>query len=231
MAPPICTGIDVSTNNQKFTNLAEVSGTTLTYSHVVRPRDMDRDPKAGKLRYYRVYAKNSHGYGTVSTSESDTTKALAVPGEVINVTGSSSDPTSNTLSWAAPDDGGSDILGYCIFAVGLGDMAPDSVGVNDANCRKQFLLNGPGKSDASIGEAEVPDPLEANNGDVIRILPATTYTHKSLRASQDWSYVVYAFNRYGHSEETSGTREVTTQEAKEPTAPGRPDTDPGCNRR
>ena len=60
---------------------------------------------------------------------------------------------------------------------------------------------------------------DATNGDVIRILPATTYTHKSLRASQEWEYQVYAFNRYGHSEETSGTRDVTTQDAREPTAP------------
>ena len=110
--------IDVSTENQKFTNLAEVSGTTLIYSHLVRPRGMDRDPKSGKLRYYRVYAKDSHGYGSVSTSESATTKALEVPGEVMRVTGSSGSPTMITVNWSAPNDGGSDILGYCIFAVG-----------------------------------------------------------------------------------------------------------------
>ena len=211
--------IDVSTDNQKFTNLTEIAGSMTTYSHVVRPRGMDREGTAGWLRYYRVYAMNSHGYGVVSTSESATTKKLAVPGEVTNVTGSSGDPTYNTLSWMMPDDGGSDILGYCIFAKGPGDDAADSVGVNDTNCRKQFLLNGPGKSDASIGEDPVPDPLESNNGDVIRILPATTYTHKSLKASQDWEYQVYAFNRYGHSGETSGTRDVTTLDAREPTAP------------
>ena len=101
---------------------------------------MDRDPKAGKLRYYRVYAKNSHGYGSVSTSESATTKALGVPGEVMRVTGSSGSPTAITVNWSAPNDGGADILGYCIFAVGPldGEVATDitaddnPVGVNDA---------------------------------------------------------------------------------------------------
>ena len=211
--------IDVSTNNQKFTRLTEVSGTTLTHPHVVRPRGMDRKGTDGWLRYYRVYAMNSHGYGTASTSESDTTDDLSVPEEVTNVTGSSSNPTSTTLSWTAPDDGGSDILGYCIFAVGPADenaMGEEQTtnGVTEDNCRKEFLLKGAGKMDAN-GETGAT----ATNGDVIRILPATTYTHKSLRASQEWEYQVYAFNRYGHSEETSGTRDVTTQDARQPTAP------------
>ena len=36
--------IDVSKDNEKFTRLTEVSGTTLTHSHEVRPRKgMDRD--------------------------------------------------------------------------------------------------------------------------------------------------------------------------------------------
>ena len=146
--------IDVSTNNQGFKRLTEVSGTTLTYPHEVRPRGMDRKGTDGWLRYYRVYAMNSHGYGTVSTSESATTDDLSVPGEVTNVTGSSGDPTYNTLDWAAPDDGGSDILGYCIFAVGPGDTDAmgenqDTMGVTEDNCRKEFLLKGAGKMDAN----------------------------------------------------------------------------------
>ena len=211
--------IDVSTNNQKFTNLTEVAGNVTTYSYMVRPRGKDRKATDGWERFYRVYAKNSHGYGIVSTSESATTDDLSVPGEVTNVNGSSGGPTYNTLSWPMPDDGGSDILGYCIFAVGPGDTAamgnsPTTNGVTEDNCRREFLLKGAGKMDANRATG-----VNATNGDVIRILPATTYTHKGLRASQDWEYQVYAFNRYGNSEETSGTRDAITQDAREPTAP------------
>ena len=101
--------IDVSKDNEKFTRLTEVSGTTLTHSHLVRPKGMDRLPTDGWERFYRVYAMNSHGYGSVSTAESASTKALAVPGEVTQVKGSSNDPEIINLSWTAPDDGGSDI--------------------------------------------------------------------------------------------------------------------------
>ena len=73
-------------------------------------------PRTDKLRYYRVYAKNSHGYGVVSSAESATTKDLDVPGEAEQVMGSSGDPEVINLSWSVPDDGGSDILGYCIRA-------------------------------------------------------------------------------------------------------------------
>ena len=112
--------IDVSKNNEKFTLLTEVSGTTLTHSHVVRPRGMDRDDVDGKERFYRVYGMNSHGYGAVSTAESASTNDLAVPGEVTGVKGSSSDPEIVNLRWTAPDDGGSDIWGYCVLAIGPG---------------------------------------------------------------------------------------------------------------
>ena len=208
--------IDVSTNNQKYTFLTEVSGTTLTYSHVVRPKGMDRKDEEGWERFYRVYAKNSHGYGAVSTAESKVTNDLAVPGEVGRVTGSSNGPVMNTLNWSTPDDGGSDILGYCIFAVNTvqDTNAATGAGVTDDNCRKQFLLNGPGKSDASLTTATT------NTGDVIRILPATTYAHTKLRAEEEWVYEVYAFNRYGHSETSSGERTIETDEANDPSEPG-----------
>ena len=79
---------------------------------------MDRAATDGWERFYRVYAMNSHGYGAVSTAESEITNDLSVPKEVTGVKGSSSDPEINNLSWTAPDDGGSDIWGYCILAVG-----------------------------------------------------------------------------------------------------------------
>lgn len=55
---------------------------------------------------------------------------------------------------------------------------------------------------------------------MVRILPGTSYAHKSLRAEQEWTYKVYAFNRYGNSKTTSAELTIETDEADDPTAPG-----------
>ena len=203
--------IDVSEDNEKFTRLTEVSGITLTHSHVVRPRGMDRRGTGGWPRFYRVYAINSHGYGAVSTAESASTNDLAVPGEVTGVKGSSSDPEIVNLRWTAPDDGGSDIWGYCVLAIGPGDMVDTDSIVTNANCLDRFRAEGAGKGNAGG---------EATDGDVIRILPATSYDHKGLRAEQEWTYKVYAFNRYGHSKTTTAELTIETDEADDPSEPG-----------
>ena len=215
-ATPTGYRIDVSTNNEKYKQLAEVSGSTLTYSHEVRPRGMDRMATAGWERFYRVYAMNSHGYGGVSTAESATTKALAVPGEATQVKVASSDPEMVDLTWTVPDDGGSDILGYCIrvWPTGTSGTVPD---VSNTNCLSLFSSDGPG------GEAgdyrNTADNSNDQIGDVIRIEPAASYTHKKLRAKQNWTYEVYAFNRYGNSKTSSGEYSATTAAADDPTAP------------
>ena len=55
---------------------------------------------------------------------------------------------------------------------------------------------------------------------MIRILPATSYDHKGLRAEQEWTYKVYAFNRYGHSRTTTAELRITTDKADDPSEPG-----------
>ena len=66
--------------------------------------------------------------------------------------------------------------------------------LTDTNCLDRFRSEGAGKGNA----ADEPD-----TGDVIRILPATSYDHKGLRAEHEWIYKVYAFNRYGNSRTTT----------------------------
>ena len=56
-------------------------------------------------------------------------------------------------------------------------------------------------------------------GGVIRILPATSYTHSGLLAKQEWSYEVYAVNKHGYSSKVSATRHATTAAAKNPSPP------------
>ena len=196
--------IDVSEDNEKFTRLTEVSGTTLTHSHLVRPKGMDRKPTDGWERFYRVYAMNSHGYGSVSTAESAFTKALAVPGEVTQVKGSSNDPEIVNLSWTAPDDGGSDIWGYCILAIGPEDI--------EANPRCRGSYRHQLSRQVPLGRRRQRKRWHRgrDTGDVIRILPATSYPHKSLRAEKEWTYKVYAFNRYGNSKTTTAELTITT---------------------
>ena len=213
--------IDVSTDNDKYKFLTEVSGTTLTYEHLVRSRGMDRKGTDGWERFYRVYAKNSHGYGSVSTAESATTKALDVSGEVGSVKAAGKSPTEIELTWAAPDDGGSDIMGYCILVWPTntsGTVSP----VNDANCKDAFMSDGPGGS-AGMYRAGGNTGANDQTGGVIRIEPGTSYIHKKdMRAGQDWTYRVYAFNRYGNSDTTSGAFSAQAKAATQPTPPGNP---------
>ena len=209
--------IDVSKDNDKFTFLKEVPGTETETTHVVRPRGKDRAGTAGWERFYRVYAKNSHGYGGVSTSESETTKALDVPGEVGSVRVAGKSPTEIELTWAAPDDGGADLWGYCIQAqpTAAAAAAVTAIAVTDANCRDLFAAEGTSDAAGDYGASE--------DGDVIRIEPATSYIHKKdMRAGQDWTYRVYAFNRYGNSDTASGAFSGKAKAATQPTPPGNP---------
>ena len=232
--------IDVSKNNMKFTFLTEVAGTATTHSHVVRPRGADNMGKAGWKRYYRVYAVNSHGSGEVSSSESAATTAQAEPGEVGSVTFSSSDPTQIKVNWATPDDGGSDILGYCIRAWPTdsdgtdGDDA-DQIAANDiavlstTTCLGKFQSDGPDayptgdngglKGSNYRGTADT-SPNNRNGGIIITDATLTEYTHMSLRAKQKWSYEVVGFNRHGHSKTTSGVVNGAAASPKRPTYPG-----------
>ena len=49
--------------------------------------------------------------------------------------------------------------------------------------------------------------------------PTVSYVHKKLRASNEWNYHVYAFNRFGNSKTTSGGDTLSTAAPKRPTPP------------
>ena len=198
--------IDVSTDNDEYKFLAMTNANTLTYTN-----SGIKGSTSGVMRFYRVFAMNSHGAGAVSTWESATTKDITMPGQVMSFTASSNDPTMVQLTWTAPENGGADILGYCILAFGPADTG--TLGsVSDTNCLEMLQSDGPGTTDAIANAAD--------SGDVIRIAPAAMYTHKKLRAKQAWYYRVYAVNEHGHSATASATRNVTTAGANDPTRPG-----------
>ena len=108
--------IDVSKDNDKYTYLAMTDANTRTYTD-----SGIKGSTSGVEMFYRVFAMNSHGAGAVSTWESGTTKKITKPGKVIFPDPTSNDPTMINLRWTAPENGGAEILGYCILAAGPDD--------------------------------------------------------------------------------------------------------------
>ena len=222
--------IDRSSDNDKWKYLTSVSGTTLTHTDSTVGGKFEE----GKTRYYRVFAVDGahgedggYGAGAVSTSESATTDPITVPHQVKPFDASGSGPEMINLSWTAPDDGGSPILGYCIRIWPTGTTSTtitpirdaDSTDNDDTNCRDEFFETGPG-GDIGDYRSDANPPLNNQEGGVIRILPGTSYTHESLRAGQKWSYEIHALNEHGSSETASATREAETDSANDPPMPG-----------
>jgi hypothetical protein len=199
--------VDVSKNNKTYTFLTTTDADTRTYTHSGVPGST-----SGTTRHYRVFAMNQHGAGRVSTWEGGTTEKITTPDQVKPFDWTSTDPTKVVLIWTAPDDGGAGILGYCIRAWPTGTTEPTLTAITATNCTNSFATEGPGGS----GGAYPNGP-----GGIIRILPATTYTHSNLKAEQKWSYEIYAVNKHGYSADmVSATRNATAADAKNPSPPG-----------
>ena len=216
--------IDVSSDGDKWSPEAEVSGTMLTYTDDLSKavdaeidKNDDLDPPVNVTRYYRVFAVNSHGSGQVSTYESANTKNVGKPGAVGAFGAAASGPEAINLTWTVPDDGGSEILGYCIqaWSADADDVENDLVDVSNTNCKDRLFSMGPGTNNAGAIEA-----AGDATGLVIRVAPGSSYTHKDLRAGQTWNYTAYALNKYGHSATASNTRQVKTTSANNPPSPG-----------
>ena len=70
---------------------------------------------ADDLRWYRVFAVNSHGVGPISNIVSGTTSEKTNPGSVRNLQATANGRKQIDLSWDAPaDNGGEKIVGYQI---------------------------------------------------------------------------------------------------------------------
>ena len=210
--------VDVSKDNKSDTSLAMTAANTRTYTHSGVPGST-----AGTTRYYRVFATNQHGAGKVSTWEAGTTKKITTPGQVKPFDWTSTDPTKVVLNWTAPDDGGAGILGHCIRAWPTDsdgtDGTPQGItAITASNCTNAFSTMGPGGTAGDYRGNAFTD--NDQRGGIIRILPATTYTHSGLKAKQNWSYEIYAVNKYGYSGKVSATRNATTAAAKIPSPPG-----------
>ena len=76
-----------------------------------------------ELRWYRVFAVNSHGVSVGARASSGTTDDKVKPGKVRNLTATAAGQRQIDLSWDPPaDDGGEKITGYTIqYHDGEGD--------------------------------------------------------------------------------------------------------------
>ena len=215
--------IDVSIKGDKWSPEAEVSSSTLTYTDDLTSAvdaEIDKTPEApvSVTRYYRVFADNSHGSGQVSTTESASTKDVSAPAAVDAFGARALGPEEIELTWTVPDDGGSEILGYCIqaWSVEAGHVDIVKENVSEDNCKNLLFSSGPGNND----ENTPLTPAAETDGFVIRATPGSSHTHKNLRAGQTWNYTAYALNKYGHSMTASNTRQVKTASANNPPSPG-----------
>ena len=131
--PPV-TGykIQFSIDSGNFTNLVANSGITSTsYSHT--------GVSSGHTYNYKVFAINSVGTSNSSNTVSISpvqVKSAPLPPASLSATASS--PTSIILSWNAPNDGGSAIIGYKIEAK-IGSGAYTILVANTASSSTSYL--------------------------------------------------------------------------------------------
>ena len=113
-ATPTGYRIDVSKLGHVWSELeANYSGTE--YIHTLMEGDVEITGNEPVItaRYYRVFARNSHGVGDESDIKRGNTKGVSAPDPVETVTTSATGPNSIRVTWAAPaDDGGMSITEY-----------------------------------------------------------------------------------------------------------------------
>ena len=106
---------------------AEITGYTVKYGKSASALDSSKDIEADKTSvtidglddnttyYFSITAKNEKGSSVAATANAKTAEAAAektVPDKITKVSASGAAKTSFTITWTAPDDGGSEITEY-----------------------------------------------------------------------------------------------------------------------
>ena len=172
--------------NTWVTYVTDHQGTTYT------DNNKGTNLKAGTAYYYRVFAVNSAGTGTVSRDVTTQTDVAKVPEKVEGLSAQAVDQNNITVSWSAPaSNGGSPIKNYEIHWNIDGQALPA------ADVR---VING--------------------NGNVIATTDASTsYTHEELDAGTRYRYQVYAVNGVGKATDSGDTAADVTHKLVKPGAP------------
>ena len=214
--------LDDSASNRRVWNqlVTDTGSTATTYTHD------GLDPN--EENFYRVFPINSHGVGAVSEVKGATTKNVGKPGQVTGLTARAMGPTSIQLSWNAPDDGGSPIVGYRIAMATSQDDVPDAPDndtgtTDDADTKTAASAIDFNRRDNAAIATHISNVLDTR--DLNKDAPtATTVTLDELRANHAWYFRVYAVNKSAadadqFAETDSDTVDAKTAKAGQATAP------------
>ena len=192
-----------ATNAKKWIQLeADTGDTSMEYTD-------DQNLKAETTRYYRVFAINALGTGSVSDVADAITDDVGTPGMVRNFRSPTvAGPTQLNLSWQAPEkDGGGAITSYRIHMAGT--VASDIPGEDD----DATMIAAGDLAGMTLDETAVTGYIIDTGSSL------TSFSVTGLRAQQTWHFQIYARNDAGISQEGSVQRVQTTAVGNIPAAP------------
>ena len=196
--------LDSSTSNRKVWNEleADTGSTATTYTHD------GLDPN--EENFYRVFPINSHGVGAVSEVKGATTKNVSKPGQVTGLTATANSATKITLSWTAPSDGGSPIVGYRIHMATAQASVPASGAAKTVTSAIDFNKRD---NDGDLSGVTLTNVLDTR--DINKDAPAaTTVALDELRANHEWYFRVYAVNKTAAGDDQFSATDSDTVSAK-----------------
>ena len=186
---------------------------------------MDTDLEPNTTYYYRVFAMNAFGISAVSvddTYDAATTEPVGAPMAVRDLEATDDQEKQIDLSWDAPtDDGGADILLYCIVVANpSGTLTDLAVATNASQCKTVTVAStddeiatltnalkaaaAPGASNDSVDVIVI----EATDDDD---MPVTSFEHLKLESPNiiRLRYRVYAVNDKDGKLSTEMDREIS----------------------
>lgn len=147
-----------------------------TYDHLGwRPKD------AAQTFQYRVFAKDGGLIGVATAPDANVVDPQTAPSPVRSLVATTVSAKQNDITWQMPaNDGGTDIVKYCVLATtsstqALASTECTAAAVTDPSIMRQFV--------------EAPKVGVLTERD-----PEAMYMHKSLMAATTYRYRVYAMN-------------------------------------
>ena len=184
---------------------------------------MDTGLKPETTYYYRVFAMNAFGISAVSVDETyddATTEPVGAPTAVPNLKATDDQEKQIDLTWDAPaDDGGADILLYCIVVANPGGTLTDLALTAEApNCKAKAAASTDDEIEISTNALETGAGIAADTEEVIIIAATdddgqavTSFDHLELELPDVMRlrYRIYAVNSKSGKLATIDDREIS----------------------
>ena len=147
--------------------------------------------KPGVTYYYRVFAMNTYGISAVSVDKTyafDTTEEVGDPSPVRVLTATDDQEEQINLDWQAPlDNGGADVLWYCIaVATRTSAFADPTATGEEGACREAVVATDTSSANAdytsAINTLKDADATNDATASTVIVVPATAteYEHTGL---------------------------------------------------